>query len=324
MRLLLVELSRLRSRRAVVLLLLGAALLTALLAGTTAWETRPVTPADRAAAEARAEAEAEQPYVRQEIARCERNPGRYLGPRAGAAGCAEAILPRPEWFLARPELSLAEENGDSGLGVLVIVSALMIIAGTTFAGADWASGSMSNQVLFEPRRGRVWLAKLGAVLLGTLVASALVVAAFWTFLYLLAESRGIPTGATVQETIRWTAGRGVLLAAAGAAGGYALTMLLRHTVGTLAVMFAYSVGGEILITSLPVEGIGRWSLANNVFAWLRDGHEYYDPSLPCQPGIDYCEQLARLTLADGAAYLGGLLLVVSLLSLLLFRRRDIP
>ncbi len=35
----------------------------------------------------------------------------------------------------------------------------MVIAGCTFAGADWSSGSMTNQLLFEPRRGRVWLAK---------------------------------------------------------------------------------------------------------------------------------------------------------------------
>jgi ABC-2 type transport system permease protein len=324
MRLLLVELTRFRSRRAIALILVGATLLTALIAVTMIWETRPVSEADRAAAQAQADREAQQPHVQRELARCERRPERYLGPGADPARCAEVIVPRPEWFLQRSELDLSRVNRDAGLGVLVIAAAFMIIAGTTFAGADWASGSMSNQLLFEPRRSRVWLAKAGAVLLGTLAATALIVAAFWVALYLVAEARGIPTGATVQEAIRWTAGRGAVLAAAGAVGGYALTMLLRHTVGTLAVMFAYAVGGEIVIASLPVEGVGRWSLANNVFAWLRDGHQYYDPSIPCLPGRDHCDQMASLALGDSAVYLGGLLLAVGVLSLLLFRRRDVP
>lgn len=324
MRLLRVELTRFRWRRAIALMLLAAALLTVLVGATTVWDTRPVSEADRAAAVAQAQAEAERPQTQRELARCERNPRRYFGPQAQAADCAANILPRPEWFLFRSELSLGEENRDSGLVVLVVVSSLMIIAGTTFVGADWASGSMSNQLLFEPRRGRVWLAKAGAVLTGALVVTAVLVTAFWVCLYLVAEARGIPTGATVQETVRWTALRGVLLAGVGAVGGYALTMLLRHTVGTLAVMFAYAVGGEILLASLPIEGVGRWSLANNVFAWLRDGHEYYDQTLPCSPGRGGCDQLATLTLGDSALYLGGLLLVVCVVSLLLFRRRDIP
>ena len=50
--------------------------------------------------------------------------------------------------------------GIGGFETLVILLAiLMMLAGTTFAGHDWASGSVSNQLLFEPRRPRVWAAK---------------------------------------------------------------------------------------------------------------------------------------------------------------------
>ena len=52
MRLLLVELSRLRSRRAVVLILLGATVLVAIILGTTIRDTRPVSGADLAHAQA--------------------------------------------------------------------------------------------------------------------------------------------------------------------------------------------------------------------------------------------------------------------------------
>lgn len=324
MRLLGVELDRFRTRRAVVLLLLAAVLLTALVAVTTAYDTRPVSAADRAAAQAAAEREARSPQAREQLARCERDPQRFLGQSdATAADCAD-ILPRAEWYLERRSLDLAEERATSGAAVVVILTGLLLVAGTTFAGADWASGSVSNQLLFEPRRARVWLAKAVAVLTGSAVAAAAVLGSFWLALYLVAESRGIATGASVQQLVRGDVARGVALAASAAVGAYALTMLLRHTVGALALLFAYAVGGEILIATLPVEGIGRWSVANNVIAWVRNGLDYYDPSLPCPPGQDYCDRIARLSAEGGAVFLGGLLLLVAAASLLLFRRRDVP
>jgi ABC-2 type transport system permease protein len=323
MRLLGVELTRFRSRRAIVLMLVAAALLTTLLAVTTIWDTRPVSAEDRAAAEATARAEADSPFFQREMARCERNPERFVGPGATAEAC-DQMLPQAEWYLQRRTLDLADERSSSGLAVIVLVAGLLMVVGTTFAGADWASGSVSNQLLFEPRRNLVWLAKAGAVLVGSLAAATVIVGAYWLTLYLVAESRGISTSSTVLEAIRWSAARGILLAGAGAAGAYALTMLLRHTVGTLAFLFAYAIGGEILIASLPFQGIGRWSLANNVFAWLRDGHDYYDASVECRPDMDYCAQTIHLTAGDGAWFLAAMLLLVGALSFVLFRRRDVP
>lgn len=324
MRLLLVELTRFRSRRAIVLMLLAAALLTAALAAATVYETRPFSAEDQAVAQAQADREAERPRTQRQLDRCEANPDRFLGRGADPSRCAEEILPKAEWFLYRQTLSLADERGDSGLGSLFIVAALMIIVGTTFAGADWASGSMSNQLLFEPRRMKVWVAKATVVFGTTLVASAVILAAFWLALYVVAQTRGIDTGAVVQTDIRWTIARGALLTGVGAMGGYALTMLVRHTVGTLAVMFAYAVGGEALTAALPIQGAGRWSLANNVFAFVQDGHRYYDYSLPCGPGRNGCDQSVLLTLAEGATYLGVLVVLVVIASVFSFQRRDIP
>lgn len=324
MRLLRVELDRFRSRRAVVLIVVAAALLAALIAGTTAWNTRPFSDAERADAQAQADRDAGQPWVKQEIRRCEKQPQRYGGPGTTAADCTAMITPSAENYLWRSPLSLEQEVDNSGPAIAVLVAALMVVAGTTFAGADWASGSMSNQLLFEPRRSRVWLAKGGAIFLGAAVAAAVIMAAFWTALYLVAQSRDIVTGATVQESIRALTGRAALLAGFGALGGYALTMLLRHTVGTLGLLFAYVAGGETLIALLPIEGIGRWSLGNNVLAWLNDGYEYWDNSLSCPGGGYECEKTVVLSLHEAAAYLGPLLLVALLASVWMFRRRDIP
>ena len=114
----------------------------------------------------------------------------------------------------------------------------------------------------------------------------------------------------------------MLLAGLGGLGGYALTMLVRHTVGTLAALFAYVVGGEALIAALPggrrpLEPLQqRVRLGPRRPPVLRREH----PRFPGRP----CNQEALLTLGGAATYLGVLLAVVAVVSVLLFRRRDIP
>ncbi len=318
------ELARFRSRRAIVLMLVAATLMTAFIAATTLWNTRPLSEADRAAAEQTAAREAQQPWVRQELERCIEQPEQYGGPQTTPDDCEAMIVPTAESFLWRATLDLRQEQSGSGAALSMFLAAIMVVTGTTFAGADWASGSMSNQLLFEPRRARVWSAKAGALLVAATVVAAALLGLFWTALYLAAESRGISTGATVQESIRWMTARGALLAGAGALGGYALTMLLRHTVGALGLLFAYVAAGEAIVAALPVEGIGRWSLANNLLGWLHDGYEYWDSSLTCRGGGLDCQQTAVLSLGEAVGYLGPLLVVVLVASAYTFRRRDIP
>lgn len=324
MRMVLVELGRFRSRRAIALMLLAAALLTALIATTTVWSTRPVDAAEMRQAQAHARKDASSPQFRRELRRCRSNPTEYLDSNATAGQCAQRMTPRPEWYLDRPQLTLDGVREDAGLGALLLLAGIMVIVGATFAGADWASGSMSNQLLFEPRRTRVWLGKAVAVTLGSMAATAVIVTGFWAAMFLAADARGIATPATVQESIRAMVGRGVLLAGLGALGAFSLTMLLRHTVGTLAVLVGYAAGGTAVLAALPFAGMGRWSVDHNVFAWLRNGYSYFDDSVPCRRMSDVCSQTVHLTLAQGATYLGVLLGLVVVASVLLFRRRDIP
>jgi hypothetical protein len=324
MRLVRVELSRLRSRRAVALLLVAAALLTALIAGATLWNTRPVTPSELGSARAQVAAQLSSPEFARELKSCRTDPEQYLGPDADASGCKQALTPLPESYLDRSPLSLEQQRDSSGQAVVVILVALMIIIGATYAGADWATGSMSNQMLFEPRRVRVWRAKAVAVLVGCTVAAAVLLVAFWLALYLVAEARGIPTGAVVQAQIRGMVLRSVVLAGLAGLGGYALTMLLRSTVASLALLFAYAAGGEALLALAPLDRSGTWSLTNNLFAWVRNGVQVYDPSVLCRPGWAACDQQYTVSLVHGAVYLGVLLLVALIVSVASFRRRDIP
>lgn len=324
MRLLRVELTRFFSRRAVALLLLAAAALTAVITITTVWNTRPVSAGDKASAQAQVQQQLDDPGFQRELRSCRDDPEQYFGPDAQVSDCDRNLMPRPEYYLNRSELSLDEERRSNGTALVVIIAALMIIVGTTYAGSDWATGSISNQLLFEPRRVRLWAAKGFAALLGCTAAAAVLLVVFWGTLYVVAGARDIATTSDVDEGIRWLSARGVALAGLGGLGGYALTMLLRHTVATLALLFVYAAGGEAFLAVAPVDHSPRLSLTNNLFAWIRDGVRVFDESVVCLPSQGVCDQRITISLLHGATYLGVLLLLTLVISAFAFRRRDVP
>ena len=325
MRLLRVELLRVRSRRAVLFLLVVAVALPAVFLATTAWNTRPLSAAEQQRVDRIVEREREQPYVQAEIERCIKHPRNYGVARNAPdprAACEENLMPRAEWFSERSPLELEQELRNSGFGVIVVLTLLLMLAGTTFAGHDWHSGSMSNQLLFEPRRPRIWLAKGAAVLVTALVVAAAVLAVFWTGLWLIAESRDIVTPDQVIDTITGRVLRGAPLVAAAAVGAYALTMFFRSTVATLGVLFAVAILTPLLIA---VAGIQlSWMPQLNFIAVLNDGTTYFDDQAATE-----CANLPRcamrtVTALEGALYLGVALLAAAAASVWSFRRRDVP
>ncbi len=323
MRLLQVEFTRLRWRRAVVVLLAACVLVPAAVFVGLAWNTRPFSESDVAAAQAQVDDEATQPYVARELKRCLNHPDNYGVDAADPdlqARCEESVLPQLEWYLYRPQLDVSEQRQGTGVAVLTMLVGLMMLVGTTFVGHDWASGSMSNQLLFEPRRLRVWWAKAAVVTLTGLVVSAAVLAAFWAGVGVLAASRDISTTSHQWELILHWSLRGSLLVGLASLGGYALTMLFRSTVATLGVLFAFSVGGSLLIVAIIGQNAERWLLPTNFLAVLANGYNYYSGA--CNSDGSDC--MRTLDLADGALYLGVLLAVALVLSVLSFRTRDVP
>ncbi len=326
-RLFVVELTRLRWRRAVAVLLAGAALVTIVVFAGTAWSTRPVSDAELRDAQAQVDRERESPQFQRQIRQCEKHPDRY-GVR-NADRCLTRMGPRVDWYVSRSELRLRDAMRGPGLGVITILMGLLMLVGTTFAGADWNSGSMSNQLLFEPRRSRVWLAKAAAVLALALTTSALLLAAFWGGIALLVRSRGIDVLPGVPELIAGSAGRAVLVIGAAAVGAYAVTMLVRSTVFTLGAMFAVVVGATLILALIGVSE--AWFPNKNLAAVIWNGTTYYvEPPPACFQGpgrppqeLD-CSGMSRLGLWTGVRNLGVLLAGAVALSMWSFRRRDVP
>jgi ABC-2 type transport system permease protein len=336
-RLLGVELARFRWRRAVKVLLAACIVAPLLLLSGTAWSTRPVSEAELAQAQATAEREAQQPYVQDGIEQCLEDPDSWLGPGGGGddpeAACIEANTPRAEWFLNRQPLDVASAVNDLGVAVPTILSVLLLLAAATYVGADWASGSMSNQLLFEPRRGRVWAAKALVLVVVGAVVGAVVQTLFWLGIGALASSRDLEVAGSVWDPLPGIVFRGTLLMVGAALLGYSLTMLFRSTVVTLGILFGTAVASTILIMTLPLGGDNeRYILPTNVSAFVMNGTDYYDSgggSYTCttdENGMQVCEDDGQrhLSLAGGAAYLGLLLLLPGAAGLGTFRRRDVP
>lgn len=316
-----VELTRLRWRRAVVLLLLFCVAIPALIGVTRAWSTRPVSDGEIASVVE---------SNRSEIERCTERPRQFGLPRsAGEEQCTDQIV---SWYTGREKLTLRGEmvNG-SGMGVVAVLTALLLLVGTTFVGHDWNTGSMSNQLLFDARRGRVWTAKAVAVTLVAAVTAVVVSAAYWLAMWATMQVRDIPVadGGLVDALLFGLRGAG--FAAAAALGGYALTMLFRSTVATVGVLFGVAIAGGIVIATL---GLGeQWQPQKNVSTIVKNGTTYYvdvpescfqgrvyrepEPNSPCDPQRD-------LSPWHGVGYYGVPLVATIAASVLTYRRRDVP
>jgi hypothetical protein len=324
MRLLAVELNRFRSRRAIALLMLAAIVLAVVLACVTAWDTRPLSQADKTDAAAQAALEGEKPDILQQVRACEAAPADYLGPKATADQCQEALVPGPEAYYPRDPLDFRAALSTSGLGLplAVVVVSLMVIAGCTFVGADWASGSLTNQLLFVPRRTRVWLAKAGAVTLSSGVVALVALSAYWLILGLFVQARDITVPSSEVVHVVWHVLRATALAMGAGLGAFAVTMIFRHTVATLALLFVYSIGGEIVVNLLPFDGAGRWSVGNNALGWLSTHYRYFDASIACTPG-DRCSSTQVMTHLESGTFLGVLVVIAVVISMVWFSRRDV-
>lgn len=317
------ELTRLRWRRAVLVLVAAAFVVPALIAVNQVWATRPVSAHDLVEAQRELDAMAAEQMedcldhprhwgIRKDLApekleeRCRK--------RAGSWGTAE------EW-IGRQTLDLEQVRTEPALAMVTVLVLAGALAATTFAGHDWATGSMSNQLLFESRRGRVYAAKGAAVALLLLVVSVVTLAFFWAVVATTATSRGIDTPGATWEAIGWGTLRSVGVVVGAGLLTYAVTMLFRSTVASLGLMFATTMLSSI---ALALVGLGeRWMLPSNMFAFVTGRYEYWDENAAgCNSEHEYC--FSVITWTDSSVYLGVLLLLAVVLGLVSFRRRDVP
>lgn len=153
-----------------------------------------------------------------------------------------------------------------------VTGALAVVGwalGASLVGAEFASRGMTTLLTWEPRRGRVFVAKTVAVMLTVAAFALAVLALVGLALWPALAAHGAPLGAgdPTLWSLAGTVGRGVALAAISAGIGFAVATIGRNTAAALGAGFAYVIVLENIVgTSLA--GWRRWLLLGNVIVFV--------------------------------------------------------
>ena len=130
--------------------------------------------------------------------------------------------PRDTWINVGHDL----EGTFKGLSILMIFVGAML--GASFVGAEFYLGSLTSQLLYEPRRRRVHLAKAAAVGAGSAAFAVGLCLAVGALMYAGSELHGVVHGLDAE----WMRHRAVNVARVAGTGGAAAVMAYSVTIVT--------------------------------------------------------------------------------------------
>lgn len=276
-RLLASELLRFRSRRLVVVLLVGALIATGVGLVLAAIDSTPPSDAVVAAARARA---------RQEFANClvaDFGDGNFGGSIEDF--CRENFGDPNQYMpshLALVDLPAILEGASS------ITSILGLVIGASFVAASWQTGTISTIFTWESRRLRWFSARVLVLSAGVFVMTVLIVAFLSVGLALAAALRGSTVGV---DGVWWrdalaTSLRVSAAAALSAVIGGAVAAIGRHTAAALGVVFLYTAVLEGLVRGLRPLWT-PWLLGDNLVSfigWQTIEYQFPQGSFVISPG----------------------------------------
>jgi hypothetical protein len=196
------------------------------------------------------------------------------------------------------------------MGTSLVLVSIAWMLGASAIGADWHAGHFTTILTWEPRRGRVMLAKIAASLASVFVLSLVIQALLGAALAAAAAG----TGSTAGADAAWLAEsagvalRVALLSTILAGFGFGLASAGRNTAVALGVGFGYLVIVENLVRGLRPQWT-PWLLTENAGLFIVDSP------------IDF-PLLARSTVGAGL-YLAAVGAALLLLASGLFRIRDV-
>jgi ABC-2 type transport system permease protein len=200
---------------------------------------------------------------------------------------------------------------DAILGVTAFFLAVgALFAGASVAGAEWRTGSMATLLTWEPRRVRVIVARLTAVLLAASVIGLVLQVVFTLALLPALLAHGSTAGADAAWLRGLVAGvaRGAALTGLAAALGASIAMIGRNTAVALGAAFVYlNVLEGVLRAWKP--WLGRGLISENAVIFLTDGR-----------GADL--PFTRSTMTASFTIV-AYVVAVAVVATVLFRRRDI-
>jgi ABC-2 type transport system permease protein len=237
------ELLRARSRRILPMMLVGGLLLIVIAMVIAGANSDKPTQAQIASAQA---------FSQKQFDQCMR--GQYVGPGqqlpAGYASqqeyCADVTAPHVDTGLQLREAALLLEHTSTFVVLLGVALA------ASLGGADWAAGTMTTLLTWEPRRVRVLLIRALVVALVvafvTFLLQGLLLGTFSLAVALRGTSLGAPPG--LLSTAVLTALRVSTVAVGFGLVALAIATVGRSTVAALGVLFGYLVLFEGVIAGL--------------------------------------------------------------------------
>jgi len=314
------EFTRLRSRRIVIIWLIGLLVAVAGFQVLAGFVVRQPTAAEIATARHQLQ-QAQADYTAHhdaDVKQCkEDNPGQ--------ADACDYPPPTLNDYLRTPETFAA--TADAGLTVSTVFTALIfLVIGASMIGAEYSSGAIANWLSFIPDRTRVYASKITVVALAAAVVGAVAAALTLATTAVLVK---INSGAVDHVgDLAATGARGLIVVVVATAVGFALALVSRHTIAALGVVVGYLVADfvlNIVMASLdPVQKIKPWLPDKNAQAVIEHGISYQDQvTRVTADGTDYAMVTRHLSFGHGLVYLLAVLAVAVGVSLLVFRRRDI-
>ncbi len=145
--------------------------------------------------------------------------------------------------------------------------------GASLVGAEFASRGMTTSLTWEPRRGRVFMAKALAVLVAMTVFAFVVLALVALAMWPAVAFHGAPVGADdpTLASLAGVIGRGVALATLASGIGFAIATIGRNTAIALGAGFGYIIVFEYILGS-AVARWRKWLLLGNVIVFV-SGHD---------------------------------------------------
>jgi ABC-2 type transport system permease protein len=148
-----------------------------------------------------------------------------------------------------------------GVSLVTVVGGWII--GASLIGAEWAAGTITTFLTWEPRRLRVLAAKLVAVTIVVLLLSFVLLGLFAGAMWLVALTRG--STAVDPGFLRSLGGsilRCSLLSALGGVLGASIAMVARNAAASMAAGFLYLGVVEALIRGFK-PSLARWLIGTN-------------------------------------------------------------
>ncbi|RZQ63043.1 ABC transporter permease [Amycolatopsis suaedae] len=201
------------------------------------------------------------------------------------------------------------------LGILGFTAGLPALLGSTTLTSEYRHGTITTTYLYQPRRGRVLLAKLTAGASFGLAYGLLATAVAGAGLYAVAGGKlGLPPSTVAELLLRITVGMACYTAL-----GVAVGALLRGQVATLATLGAYLYVVEPALLVLPGAGQAYPYLPGGATSALT-GFGFLTEQAAAQTGTTAATLLPAV---GGAAVLLGYLAVAAVLAALVTLRRDV-